>query len=100
MTAFAFENASRLSTYRYLQEGHPGYWELLLLTINEGSEDFPSGVVAKTDRLGFEGHCFVDPGFQFKLNLDLLRTRNLGNQPGENEDRFGLSLTAIYTFAN
>jgi hypothetical protein len=71
-----------------------------LLSIDEGSEDFPSGVVAKTDRLGFEGQCFVDPGFQFKLNLDLLRTRNLGNQSGFNENRFGLSLTAIYSFAN
>lgn len=33
LTAFAFEIARQLSPHRYLQEGYPGYWELLLLTI-------------------------------------------------------------------
>jgi len=90
--------------YTHLRSGEGSInsdWEEPWLTSTEEyAEDFPSGVVEKTNNFSFAAHYYADSRFQFKLGFNLHQIHNYNNQRGDNERGLNLSLTGIYSFIN
>jgi hypothetical protein len=69
-----------------------------LTSTEEYREDFPGGVVEKTDKLSFPAHYHADSRLQVELGLSLHRIDNFNNQPQESRRGLDFNLTAICSF--
>jgi hypothetical protein len=88
--------------YTHLRGGEgridSGWEEPWITSTEEYREDFPSGVVEKTDKFSIAAHYYADSRLQFELGFGLHQIHNFNNQPQESQRGLDFNLTAICSF--